>query len=270
VSIVRIVPVLLFGLLAWGQPSPMAVVPRLKVVVDPGHGGDDRGAKGAKGLKEKEVALDLALALKAQLQEAGFEVVLTREEDVFIPVWDRAKIANEAGADLFISLHLNAAKARAAKGSEVYFLSLDAGDADAAEVAALENEGTGQPVGQESVVASILDDMAQKAFLQDSEKLAVAVQNQLNHLVGIKERGVKQAPFAVLRSAAMPAVLVETAFISNPKEEVKLKDPAFQKKVAEAITQGVRRFFSAVGVTPKRKALDPLSAEALRSPKKPS
>ena len=271
----RIIPFLFTGLLAWGQAPRVIMVapplvPRLKVVVDPGHGGEDRGAKGQKGLKEKEVALELAKALKDRLQEAGFEVVLTREEDVLIPVWDRAKIANEAGADLFISLHLNAAKARAAKGSEVYFLSLDAGDADAAEVAALENAATGQPAGPDSVVASILDDMAQKAFLQDSEKLAVAVQNQLNHLVGIKERGVKQAPFAVLRSAAMPAVLVETAFISNPREEAKLKDPTFRKKVAEAITQGVRHFFAAVGVTPKRKALDPLSAEALRSPKKPS
>jgi N-acetylmuramoyl-L-alanine amidase len=264
-----------FTNLAWGQtpkgiPVSASQLPRLKVAVDPGHGGDDRGAKGQKGLKEKEVALDLAIVLKDKLQEAGFDVVLTRQEDVLIPVWDRAQIANEAGADLFISLHLNAAKARAAKGSEVYFLSLDAGDADAAEVAALENEGAGQPPGQDSVVASILDDMAQKAFLQDSEKLAVAVQNQLNHLVGIKERGVKQAPFAVLRSAAMPAVLVETAFISNPKEEAKLKDPAFRKKVAEAITQEVKRFFTQVGITPKRKALEPLSAGTPRNPKKPS
>ena len=221
-------------------------------------------------MKEKEVALELAMVLKERLEEAGFEVILTREEDVLIPVWDRAKIANEAGADLFISLHFNAAKARAAKGSEVFFLSQDAGDADAAEVAARENEGAGQPASQDSVVASILDDMAQKAFLQDSEKLAVALQNQLNRLGGIKERGVKQAPFAVLRSAAMPAVLVETAFISNPKEEVKLKDPAFLKKVAEAMTQGVRRFFTQVGITPKRKALDALSDGTTRTTKKPS
>jgi N-acetylmuramoyl-L-alanine amidase len=241
---------------------------RLKVAVDPGHGGDDNGAKGKKGLREKDVALDLAETLRDQLQEAGFEVFLTRQEDVLIPVWDRAKLANAAGADLFLSLHLNAAKARAAKGSEVYFLSQDAGDADAAEVAAMENNGTGAPSGPDGVLTSILDDMAQKAFLQDSEKLAVAIQNQLNRLGGVKERGVKQAPFAVLRSAAMPAVLVETAFISNPKEEAKLKDPAFRARVAAAITQGIRRFFTAVGVTSKRKALDPVAVEALRAPKK--
>ena len=274
-STLQIVSTLFCSLLVWGQtPQPSRVIPaivsRLKVAVDPGHGGDDRGAKGKRGLKEKEVALELAMALKDRLQEAGFEVILTREEDVLIPVWDRAKIANEAGADLFISLHLNAAKARAAKGSEVFFLSQDAGDADAAEVAALENEGAAQPSSQDSVVASILDDMAQKAFLQDSEKLAVALQNQLNRLGGIKERGVKQAPFAVLRSAAMPAVLVETAFISNPKEEAKLKDPVFRKRVAEAITQGVKRFFAQVGITPKRKALGPLSSGTPRATRKPS
>lgn len=273
VQTLRIVPVLFCCLYAWGQApgATLAAAPLvtgLKVAVDPGHGGDDRGAKGQKGLKEKTVALELAVALKETLQEAGFDVILTREEDVLVPVWDRARIANEAGADLFISLHLNAAKARAAKGSEVFFLSQEAGDADAAEVAALENLNAGQASGPDSVVASILDDMAQKAFLQDSEKLAVAVQHQLNQLLGVKERGVKQAPFAVLRSAAMPAVLVETAFISNPKEEGKLRDPAFRRKVAEAITRGIRRFSAAVGVTPKRKALDPVSSETLRITKK--
>lgn len=271
-STLRIVPILLFSLLAWAQsPKPGEAIPlavpqtaRLKVAVDPGHGGKDEGAKGQKGLKEKAVALELALALKDRLQKAGFDVILTREDDVFIPVWDRAKLANEAGADLFISLHLNAAKARSARGSEVFFLSLDAGDADAAEVAEMENAGASTAPGPDSVVAGILDDMAQKAFLQDSEKLAVSVQNQLNRLGGIKERGVKQAPFAVLRSAAMPAILVETDFISNPKEEVKLRDPAFRKKVADAITQGVQKFFSSVGVTPKRKALDPQAASYFR------
>lgn len=235
----------------------MALPPpvRLKVAIDAGHGGDDQGAKGPKGLKEKTAVLDLARILRVKLEDAGFDVLMTREEDVFVPVWDRAQMANAGGADLFLSLHLNAAKARAAKGSEVYFLSLDAGDADAAEIAALENGGAEMAATAETLVASILDDMAQKAFLQDSEKFAVEIQKQLNRLGGIKERGVKQAPFAVLRSAAMPAVLVETAFISNAKEEAKLKDPDFQVKVAEAITLGIQRFITAVGTTPKRKAL---------------
>ena len=225
-------------------PKPAAPPPRLRVMVDPGHGGDDGGAKGHKGLKEKAAALDIARAVGAKLEAAGFQAVYTREDDTFIPLWDRAKAANARGADIFISLHLNAARAKAAWGSEVFFLSLGKGDDD--DVVAIENAGAGPAVdGPDSVVASILDDLAQKAFLQDSERLAVAIQGQLNRLAGIKERGVKQAPFVVLRGAAMPAVLVEVAFISNPKEEAKLKEPAFQAKVAEAITQGVRRYFAA-------------------------
>jgi len=230
----------------------VAAAPRLKVMVDPGHGGDDGGARGAMGLKEKAAALEIAKAVGAKLEAAGFQAVLTRDDDTFIPLWDRAKLANAQGADLFLSLHLNAARARAARGSEVYFLSLGKGDDD--EVVATENAGAGAGPGvADSVVASILDDLAQTAFLQDSERLAVAIQGQLNRLAGIKERGVKQAPFIVLRGAAMPAVLVEVAFISNPKEEAKLKDPAFRAKVAEAITLGVRRYFAQANGTVRRR-----------------
>ncbi len=224
--------------------------------MDPGHGGEDQGARGSKGLREKDAALDLARQLKIALEEAGFEALLTREDDTFIPLWDRARKANEAGADLFLSLHLNAARSRHAKGSEVFFLSLDQGDSDAAEVAAQENAGAGDRPVQDTVLASILEDLAQKAYLQESERLAVHIQTQLNHLGGIKERGVKQAPFVVLRGAAMPAVLVEAAFISNPKEELRLRDGAYHRKVAECIVQGVRRFFAAGSSTPRRRAAD--------------
>ena len=211
-------------------------------MLDPGHGGEDGGARGPKGLKEKTAALQLARAVSEKLEAAGFEAVYTREDDTLVPLWDRARAANEQGADLFISLHLNAARAKAARGSEVYFLSLGKGKHD--EVAAAENAGAGATVGSaDSVVASILDDLAQKAYLQDSERLAVALQGQLNQLAGIKGRGVKQAPFIVLRGAAMPAVLVEVAFISNPKEEKKLRDIGFRNLVADAITQGVRHYF---------------------------
>lgn len=223
------------------------------MAVDPGHGGDDAGAKGSKGLREKDAALNLAEDLKKALEAAGFEVLLTREADTFVPLWDRAKGANEAGADLFLSLHLNAAKARSARGSEVFFLSLDQGDRDGAEVAALENGGAGSAPAPDSVLSTILQDLAQKAYLQESERLAVNIQNQLNQLGGIKERGVKQAPFVVLRGAAMPAVLVEVAFISNPSEEKKLKDAGFRRKVAEAMAQGVRRFFGASQNTARRR-----------------
>ncbi len=254
----RILLIPFLSLLAWGQsPNTPVPSPRLKIALDAGHGGDDTGAKGPKGLLEKDAALSIVRELSASLGEAGFDVVLVRRDDTFVPLWDRAKIANEAGADLFISIHLNAARARAAKGSEVYFLSLDRGDEDAASVAALENAGAdAKPSGDaNAVVAGILEDMAQKAYLQDSERLAVAVQLQLNRLGGIKERGVKQAPFVVLRSAAMPAVLVESAFISNRKEEAKLKDKAFLKKLAATLTTGIRRYFTGAAGTVRRKAI---------------
>ncbi len=256
----RILLVPFLSLLAWGQspktaPALLAAAPRLKIALDAGHGGEDTGAKGAKGLLEKDAALAIVQELSKTLDEAGFDVVFTRGDDTLIPLWDRARLANEAGADLFISIHLNAARSRAAKGSEVYFLSLDRGDEDAASVAALENAGASTRPGADSVVAGILEDMAQKAYLQDSERLAVAVQLQLNRLGGIKERGVKQAPFVVLRGAAMPAVLVESAFISNPKEELKLKDAAFVKRLAATITQGIRRYFAGAAGTARRKAV---------------
>jgi len=245
-----ILPFLTLSLLAHAQTPKSAAAPRapgrLLVVLDPGHGGEDEGAKGHRGLLEKDVALGLAKALAGQLAEAGIEARLTRTGDTFIPLWDRARMANEAGADLFISLHLNAARARQAKGSEVFFLALGAGDPQAAELAAQENAdgpGPGRP-DPDDILAGILEDLSQKAYLQESERLAVTIQAQLNHLDGVRQRGVKQAPFVVLRGAAMPAVLVETAFISNPREEAELKDPRFLKRVAQAIARGVRRFFA--------------------------
>jgi len=230
-------------------------------MLDPGHGGEDHGAHGRQGLEEKDVALDLANTVAQQLAAAGIEARLTRDTDTYVTLWDRARMANEAGADLFVSLHLNAARNRQAKGSEVYFLSLGMGDRDAIDLAARENgpDSDGQPQDPDNVVNGILNDLSQKAYLQDSERLAVAIQGQLNQLQGIRERGVKQAPFVVLRGAAMPAVLVEAAFISNPKEEVRLADPSFRLRVAQAITRGIRRFFASEATTPRR----PTSAGAL-------
>jgi N-acetylmuramoyl-L-alanine amidase len=245
---------LAFSLLAQAPgPKPRPV---FKVAIDAGHGGDDRGARGQKGLTEKEAAMAIALELKRSLEGQGFQVLMTRKDTAFVPLWERAKLANEAGADLFLSLHLNAARARGAKGSEVYFLSLGKSDEDSDAVAALENAGAEQTPGSDNVVEGILDDLAQKAYLKDSERLAVALLGQLNKVGNVKQRGVKQAPFIVLRGAAMPAVLVESAFISNPKEEAKLKEPAFRKKIAEAITKGVQRFIAEGYVPIRRKAVN--------------
>lgn len=243
---------LAFSLLAPAAP-PKPATP-LKVAVDAGHGGDDRGARGPKGLTEKEAAFAIAQELKRSLEGQGFQVVMIRPDEAFVPLWERARRANEAGADLFLSLHLNAARARGARGSEVYFLSLGKADEDAESLAALENAGAGNGPASDNLVEGILDDLAQKAYLKDSERLAVAVLGQLNKLGAIKQRGVKQAPFVVLRGAAMPAVLVESAFISNPKEEAKLRDPTFRRKLAEAITRGVQRFVADGYVPTRRKA----------------
>jgi N-acetylmuramoyl-L-alanine amidase len=249
-AIVKLLPAicLAFSLLAWGQTPKPAPLPRLRIALDAGHGGEDSGARGPKGLTEKEAAFAIAQDLQKSLEGAGFEVMLTRPDAAFVPLWDRSRLANEARADLFLSLHLNAARARGAKGSEVYFLSLGQGDADAEAVAELENAGAGPEPGAQS--------LSQKAFLKDSERLAVAILGQLNRLGGVKQRGVKQAPFIVLRGAAMPAVLVESAFISNPKEEARLKEPAFRKAIAEAITRGVQRFIADGFVPGRRKAID--------------
>lgn len=231
----------------------MATPARLKVAIDPGHGGKDVGARSASKAYESELVLALAKVLRTTLTKAGFDVILTRENNSTKSFLERARAANEAVADIFVSLHLNACNARNAKGSEVYFLSLDKGDADAAEVAALENAVDDPEALSDSVVSSILENLAQNAFFQDSQRLALAIQDQLNNLSGIKQRGVKQAPLGVLRRTAMPAILVETVFISNPKEDAKIKDPAFQKQVAEAITRGIQNYFDDGAKTPRRK-----------------
>ncbi len=237
------------ALLPLGAGEPV----RLKVALDAGHGGEDVGAKGRKGLLEKDASLALALELRRVLEERGLAVVMVRADDSAVILQERAKVANAAGADLFVSLHFNASRSRKGRGSEVYFLSLDQGDEDARALADQENTGSAAETPLPGVVAAILDDMAQKAFLVDSERLAVAVQGQLNRLGNIPQRGVKQAPFAVLRRAAMPAVLVEGAFISNPAEEAKLKEPGFRKKLAEAIAKGIQQFL-ATGTGARRKA----------------
>jgi N-acetylmuramoyl-L-alanine amidase len=227
-----------------GGANPKKPAPPL-ISLDAGHGGEDNGAHGRAGLLEKNAALAIAKATGAELTKMGFRVSYTRSDDTFIPLWDRAKIANKEGADLFLSLHLNAARARAATGSEVYFLSLGQAEADAQATADAENAGGEQaPAQGPDVVASILDDLAQKAYLRDSQSLAVDIQRELNRLAGIKQRGVKQAPFIVLRGAAMPAVLVESAFVSNPREEKKLRDPAFVAKLGEAIAKGVKAYLA--------------------------
>ncbi len=231
-------------------PAP-AAVPLLTIVVDPGHGGAETGAIGPGGLQEKEATLQIAKKLAATLpQVLSCRTVLTRDSDVLIPLDDRASIANHEKADLFLSVHANSSRAASAKGSETYYLSLEASDKIAQEVAKEENQAGAAPgTGPADATGNrdldfVLWDLAQSAHLKESSELAESIQAELNGVSDTADRGVKQAPFRVLVGATMPAVLVEFAFISNAEEEKKLKDPGFQQAVADAVSRAVVRFFS--------------------------
>jgi N-acetylmuramoyl-L-alanine amidase len=213
------------------------------VVIDPGHGGDETGAAGPSGSLEKDVALAIARKLKAQLVNGlGLQVFLTRERDEAMDLDARTAIANNYKADLFISIHANASRARQAAGSEVYFLSYQADDEETRRIAQAEGMVANGAPGGGSDLALILWDMAQAAHLEESSALASRIQEELALTRGSEGRGVKQAPFRVLVGAAMPAVLVEVAFISNGEEEKLLLSDAFQTKVAAALTKGIARY----------------------------
>lgn len=215
------------------------------VVIDPGHGGAETGAKGPGGTLEKDVALSIARKLRAALANTmGVQVFLTRDSDVDLPLDERTAIANNYKADLFVSIHANASRSHGAAGSEVYFLSYQSGDEATKRLAAAEGEafvpGGAAPPGSD--LALILWDMAQAQYLEESSALASRIQEELAVVTGSEGRGVKQAPFRVLVGAAMPAVLVEVAFISNPEEEKLLGSDAYQSRIAGALMKGVARF----------------------------
>jgi N-acetylmuramoyl-L-alanine amidase len=244
---------------ATGQASPEPTRPTVPaapvssglrvVVIDPGHGGPEVGAAGPGGHFEKDVTLAISRKLRGALANSlGVQVFLTREGDQDVPLDDRAAIANNYKADLFLSIHCNASRASVARGSEVYFLSYQATDAESRRVATLEGlanapgtaPGTEVPAGSD--LGLILWDMAQAAHLEESSALASRLQEDLAAVTGAEVRGVKQAPFRVLVGAAMPAVLVEVAFITNPEEEKLLASEAYQDKVVAALAQGVARY----------------------------
>ncbi|HUT08578.1 MAG TPA: N-acetylmuramoyl-L-alanine amidase [Candidatus Latescibacteria bacterium] len=217
------------------------------VVIDPGHGGMETGAKGKFGNLEKDITLAISLKLKALIERnMGFEVVLTRDKDVDVSSESRSAIANNRKAGLFISIHANGAVQRKAAGSETFFLSLNATDEETRRLAYLENNSSAlqshiDPSTDDDLMM-ILWDMAQTAYIKQSSQLAEMVQGELDALLGTRNRGIKQAPFKILTGVACPAILVEAAFISNPEEEQKLASGDFQAKVAEAIYRGLARY----------------------------
>jgi N-acetylmuramoyl-L-alanine amidase len=217
------------------------------IVIDPGHGGLEVGAKGKFGTLEKDLTLEISLRLAEIIrQRRASNVVLTRDQDVDITLEDRAAIANNNKATIFISVHVNSSYRKGAAGPETFFLSKDATDEEARRLAFLENNSENLNNSIESdnqdVIKMILWDMAQTAYLKQSSELAENIQNELNLLWGTSNRGIKQAPFKVLTGVACPAVLLEVAFLSNPQEERRLLTDDYQIKVAEAIYRGMTSF----------------------------
>lgn len=216
------------------------------IAIDPGHGGEDTGAVGPSGVAEKEVTLGVAKKLSVSLREkTGCSVVLTREDDTFVPLEERTALANRVSADIFISIHVNAALSRTVDGIETFFLSFDATDEDARRVAAFENSFSASGKTHTEVsgdLKEILLDMASTESHHESSALAEYVQTSLLKAVKREDRGVKQAPFTVLVGATMPAILVEVGFISNPREEMRLSSSAGQARLSDSITEGVIHF----------------------------
>lgn len=213
------------------------------IVIDPGHGGEETGAVGASGTLEKELTLVIARLLSTRLQQRmPVRVVLTRDSDVDLPLETRVAIANENKADLFISLHFNSYFGSRARGAETYFLSREASDQMAARSAEVENRSAGTEEGAgDGDLDLILWDLAQSYHLNESQRFASLVQEELNKALGLRDRGVRQAPFKVLMGANMPAVLVELGFLSNPDEEAKLQSPTYLAQLADALVRAVTR-----------------------------
>ncbi len=217
------------------------------VVIDPGHGGKDPGAISPTGLQEKEITLDIALRLKQLIEKnTNLKVILTRRDDSFIGLNDRTRLANQKQGKLFISIHCNAVKSGNAGGFETYFLR-PARNQKAMEVALRENsvikyEDSNTQYQDLTEENYILLAMAQSEFVRESETLAGIVQTKLRANTGLKDRGVDQAGFYVLVGASMPAILVETAFLTNKNEEKMLRTKKFRQQVAQALYESTIEF----------------------------
>jgi N-acetylmuramoyl-L-alanine amidase len=223
----------------------------LIIAIDAGHGGEDPGAIGKNGTREKDVVLAIAreLALKIN-REAGMKAVLTRNGDYFVPLRDRMRRARAQQADLFVSIHADSAHDRSVDGSSVYILS-QRGATDEASRWLAERENASDLIGgvslddKDNVLASVLLDLSQSAALNASQVAAERVLHQLTQAGEVRKHEVLQARFVVLKSPDIPSMLVETAYISNPREEQRLRSPAHQARLAAAIHQGVRDYFYA-------------------------
>jgi len=220
------------------------------ILVDPGHGGHDPGTMNEKGLREKDIVLDISKRVVKILEKQNFNVLTTRSTDVFIPLEERTAIANSKGADLFVSIHINASRSSRPRGTETYFLNL-ATTPDAAEVAARENASTTRHLSE---LNDLLQKVVNNSKITESRELATHVQNSMaidlyKSRKDSRNRGVKKAPFYVLLGAQMPAVLVEVAYLSNRKDQELLADTTYRQKVAESIAKGIRTYHDTLART---------------------
>lgn len=221
----------------------------ITIALDPGHGGEDPGAIGKGGTYEKTVTLQIARRLKARIEsEPGMRVMLTRDADFFVPLGDRVKKARRVQADLFVSIHADAFIRPEARGSSVFTLS-DRGATSTAARWLAQHENASDLIGgvnigvKDSHLAKTLLDLSQTATLNDSNKVASDVLKEIGGINTLHKGEVEQAGFAVLKAPDIPSILVETAFISNPEEERRLTDDAYQDKMADALFRGIKRYF---------------------------
>ncbi len=222
----------------------------ITIMLDPGHGGEDPGAIGRGGSREKDVTLQVAKRLKARIDnEPAMRAALTRDGDFFIPLGQRVQKARRVQADLFVSVHADAFIKPTARGSSVFVLSENGASSSAARWLA-QKENSADLIGgvnlgvKDPYLAKTLLDLSQTATINDSTKVASAVLGELGRINTLHKGQVEQAGFAVLKAPDIPSILVETAFISNPDEEARLTDDAYQEQLAEAILNGIKRYFA--------------------------
>lgn len=230
--------------------KPAKMVRMITIALDPGHGGEDPGASGKNGSREKDIVLSIAKRLKAKLEDLpNMRVMLTRDGDYFVPLGTRVEKARKVQADLFVSIHADAFVQPTARGSSVFVLSEKGATSSAARWLA-DKENLADTIGGVNVknhdrqLASVLLDLSTTAQINDSMKLGRSVLGEIGGINRLHKGSVEQAGFAVLKAPDIPSILIETAFISNPEEEAKLLDDGYQNKLADAIVTGIRRYFA--------------------------
>ena len=227
-----------------------AVTRMITIALDPGHGGEDPGAIGRRGSREKDVVLAIAKRLKTKIEnQANMRVMLTRDADYFVPLHVRVQKARKVQADLFVSIHADAFVEPTARGSSVFVLSEKGASSTAARWLATK-ENAADLIGgvnlknHDKQLASVLLDLSTTAQINDSLKLAKAVLGEIGGINRLHKGAVEQAGFAVLKAPDIPSILIETAFISNPEEEAKLTDDSYQDQMADAVVKGIRKYFA--------------------------